>query len=94
MGRTSAVVMKTKLMQILSSYALAAVLMHAGSASAQFAHFEDLSNFPFAENRPTAETARTLRDELLFQRATQRSTVHQPTLFSFSCARSIRIRKI
>jgi hypothetical protein len=63
--------MKTKLMQILSSFALAAVLMHAGSASAQFAHFEALSNLPFAENRPTAETAQTLRDELLFQRATQ-----------------------
>jgi hypothetical protein len=63
--------MKIRLTQILSSVALAAVLMHAGSASAQFARFEALSNLPFAENRPTAETAQTLRDELLFQRATQ-----------------------
>jgi hypothetical protein len=33
--------------------------------------FEQLANLPFAENRPTKETAQTLRDELLFQRATQ-----------------------
>jgi hypothetical protein len=34
-------------------------------------HFEELANLPFTEDRPTKETARTLRDELLFQRATQ-----------------------
>jgi hypothetical protein len=33
--------------------------------------FDELANAPFAENRPTPETARALRDELLFQRATQ-----------------------
>src|SRR5262245_6275636 len=33
--------------------------------------FEELANLPFSENRPTAETAKILRDELLFQRATQ-----------------------
>jgi hypothetical protein len=33
--------------------------------------YDALANAPFAENRPTRETARTLRDELLFQRATQ-----------------------
>lgn len=33
--------------------------------------FEQLANLPFAENRPTADTAQTLQDELLFQRATQ-----------------------
>ena len=33
--------------------------------------FDDLANLPFKENRPTPETAKTLRDELLFQRATQ-----------------------
>jgi hypothetical protein len=37
----------------------------------QITHWEELSNLPFIENRPTQETARTLRDELLFQRATQ-----------------------
>ena len=30
-----------------------------------------MANLPFAESRPTNETAQTLRDELLFQRATQ-----------------------
>ena len=34
-------------------------------------HFDQLANLPFRENRPTQETAQTLRDELLFQRATQ-----------------------
>ena len=33
--------------------------------------FDKLANLPFAEGRPTKETAQTLRDELLFQRATQ-----------------------
>jgi hypothetical protein len=34
-------------------------------------HFAELADLPFTENRPTTETASTLRDELLFQRATQ-----------------------
>ena len=34
-------------------------------------HFDELANLPFSENRPTVETAKTLDDELLFQRATQ-----------------------
>jgi hypothetical protein len=33
--------------------------------------FDELANLPFSENRPTAETTKTLSDELLFQRATQ-----------------------
>jgi hypothetical protein len=33
--------------------------------------FDELAKLPFAENRPTKETAQALRDELLFQRATQ-----------------------
>jgi hypothetical protein len=40
-------------------------------ALAQETYFDKLSNLPFAENRPTKATAQTLRDELLFQRATQ-----------------------
>ena len=40
-------------------------------ALAQETRFDRLANLPFAENRPTKETAQTLRDELLFQRATQ-----------------------
>jgi hypothetical protein len=35
------------------------------------AHFDQMANLPFAENRPTAETAQALKDALLFQRATQ-----------------------
>ena len=34
-------------------------------------HQVEIANLPFSENRATAETARTLRDELLYQRATQ-----------------------
>ncbi len=63
--------MKTTRTHMLISAAIVAVLLHAGSASAQLARFEELSSLPFAENRPTPETAQTLRDELLFQRATQ-----------------------
>lgn len=41
------------------------------SQTGQQSHFVRMATLPFAENRPTAETAQTLRDELLFQRATQ-----------------------
>ncbi len=63
--------MKTVLTHALLSAAIAGLLLHAGSATAQLPRFEELSSLPFAENRPTPETAQTLRDELLFQRATQ-----------------------
>jgi hypothetical protein len=43
----------------------------ATQALAQESHFDKMVNLPFSENRPTQETAQTLRDELLFQRATQ-----------------------
>ena len=33
--------------------------------------FHELANLPFAANRPTSQTALTLKNELLFQRATQ-----------------------
>jgi hypothetical protein len=38
---------------------------------AQTSRFDELANLPFEEGRPTKQTAQTLRDELLFQRATQ-----------------------
>jgi hypothetical protein len=63
--------MKNTPTHMFISATLAAVLLHAGSASAQLVRFEGLSSLPFSENRPTQETAQTLRDELLFQRATQ-----------------------
>jgi hypothetical protein len=34
-------------------------------------HQEQIANLPFVENRATADTAQTLRDELLYHRATQ-----------------------
>ena len=43
----------------------------AASAHAQTDRYEALANSPMVENRPTPETARLLKDELLFQRATQ-----------------------
>jgi hypothetical protein len=33
--------------------------------------FDALADVPFVKNRPTAATAQTLKDELIFQRATQ-----------------------
>ena len=41
------------------------------SAQAQQARFDALAASPMSENRPTPQSARTLMDELLFQRATQ-----------------------
>ncbi|QBR01520.1 DUF1254 domain-containing protein [Paraburkholderia pallida] len=50
--------------------ALAASVCAAG-ASAQTSRFDALANSAFAEGRPTEQTAKTLTDELTFQRATQ-----------------------
>lgn len=63
--------MKDKRVSRLVSAALAAALMPGVAGSAERARFEALSSLPFTENRPTQDTANTLRDELLFQRATQ-----------------------
>lgn len=56
---------------LLSSVALSLLLGLPFSASADQARFDGLADLPFGQNRPTAETARTLRDELAFQQATQ-----------------------
>ena len=40
-------------------------------AQAQMSRFDALAETPFQENRPTTESAALLRDELMFQRATQ-----------------------
>jgi len=47
------------------------VVMLAGNAQAQPDRYDALANSAMTENRPTPETAKLLRDELLFQRATQ-----------------------
>jgi len=44
---------------------------YATCAEAQSNRYDDLANAPFSENRPTPETSKLLKDELLFQRATQ-----------------------
>jgi hypothetical protein len=49
----------------------ALALTSAQAAQAQTSRFDELANLPFKDNRPTKQTAQTLRDELLFQRATQ-----------------------
>lgn len=66
--------MHTKPTQSFMTAALLGVLATGGFATqalAQETGFDKLANLPFAEGRPTKETAQTLRDELLFQRATQ-----------------------
>ena len=65
--------MKTKSLQTLIAAALVSALAitSAQTAPAQTSRFDELANLPFKENRPTKATAQTLRDELLFQRATQ-----------------------
>jgi hypothetical protein len=56
---------RTSLLLLVSATSLAT------SALAQPARFEALANSAMAENRPTSDSAAVLRDELLFQRATQ-----------------------
>lgn len=57
---------------ILSLAALAgSLIVVAATARGQTGRFDELSRLPFEQNRPTAQTAQTLKDELLFQRATQ-----------------------
>jgi hypothetical protein len=50
---------------------LSAIVGFAPLAQAQTDRYDALANSAMVENRPTPETTRLLRDELLFQRATQ-----------------------
>jgi hypothetical protein len=54
-----------------TSAVLLAIASSPTFAQAQTDRYEILANSPMVENRPTAETAKLLKDELLFQRATQ-----------------------
>ena len=63
--------MKAKITAGLLAVALGSVLAQCTSEGAEIGRFDELAELPFSENRPTEETAQTLRDELLFQRATQ-----------------------
>jgi hypothetical protein len=49
---------------LTTSALLLAMVASANSVSAEADRFEALANAPFEHNRPTAETAKTLRDEL------------------------------
>jgi hypothetical protein len=49
----------------------AGVFLAPSCGTAQQSHFDALANAPMFENRPTAEASAALKDELLFQRATQ-----------------------
>jgi hypothetical protein len=50
---------------------IAGAVLLIAPASAQQARYEALADTPMFENRPTPETAKLLKDELLFERATQ-----------------------
>jgi hypothetical protein len=54
-----------------TSAVLLAIISSSTFVQAQTDRYEALANSPMVENRPTAETAKLLKDELLFQRATQ-----------------------
>jgi hypothetical protein len=66
--------MKITTTHFLFTAALVGVLAICGLTPQVFAqegNFDRLANLPMKEGQPTKETAQTLRDELLFQRATQ-----------------------
>ena len=63
--------METARTQNLLVVAFASTMAIQGTAFAQSTRFDELANLPFAEGRPTKEAVQTLRNELLFQRATQ-----------------------
>jgi hypothetical protein len=67
-------IMKTTSRHFLVTAALVGGMAMSGLATsvvAQETNFDKLANLPFTEGRPATETAQILRDELLFQRATQ-----------------------
>ena len=64
-ARRAAAVVSVATIAILATHGL------HGQVIAQSARFDALADLPFAEGRPTQATAQTLRDELLFGRATQ-----------------------
>src|SRR5215470_12909581 len=61
---TSAIVMT-------ACFAILVSLSFSSAAQAQADRYEALANSPMVEGRATPETAKLLKDELLFQRATQ-----------------------
>jgi len=60
----------TRLLSTTAGILFATVSL-ATPAHAQVNRYDELANSPMVENRPTPETSKRLKDELLFQRATQ-----------------------
>ena len=61
---------------VTTAASTAAITLSTGTGRTQqtpqsLDRFDRLANLPFEQNRPTEQTAQTLKDELLFQRATQ-----------------------
>jgi hypothetical protein len=56
---------------LFTASVVSATVVATGLAYGQSSRFDDFANLPFEQNRPTRQTAQTLKDELLFQRATQ-----------------------
>ena len=54
------------------TYTVALAALNIGSSTdARADRFDDIADSPMSGGRPTAEAAKSLKDELLFQRATQ-----------------------
>jgi hypothetical protein len=70
-GRSTRIVVMLGIGLALSACKQQATAPALGAAPDMLAHFDQMANLPFAHNRPTAETAQTLKDAMLFQRATQ-----------------------
>ena len=63
--------MRTASRKMAVGAALFAAVGIPALAQAQADRYDALANSPMVENRPTPATAKVLKDELLFQRATQ-----------------------
>jgi hypothetical protein len=63
--------MRTTQWKVAACVVLLAACTAPTLANAQTDRYEALANSPMVENRPTSETSRLLKNELLFQRATQ-----------------------
>jgi hypothetical protein len=61
----------TRPMLLRAAAAMCLSLGLVGSAMADQPRFNSLANLPFKEGRPTPKTAKTLKEKLLFQRASQ-----------------------
>jgi hypothetical protein len=63
--------MKTSRIRLTQLAFAAGAMLTAGATLADDSHYQQLANAPFVKDYPTAETSRTMVDELMFQRATQ-----------------------